>query len=293
MICKNCGEQIPDRAKFCPNCGTKIEIEQVNEDGWYFVENGQSKGAYTKDEIISFYNQGRIQKNTYVWKSGLQDWISFESSKIIDFKEEEEPVKESSSTEKQWYYINVNNEQVGPLDEKEIISLVEKKTISANSYVWTSGMADWEFVKNSPLSMYLKQEKQTQQTETVYTQETINNPVFVQKKSVGLYLLLTIITCGIYGLYWMYCIARDTDTLCQNQTTSPGMVVLLSFITCGIYGWYFYYRTCKRLHALHFSNGYVVPDDSVISLILALLGFSIVSLCIIQSTINDIQTFAN
>ncbi|MGM9946709.1 GYF domain-containing protein [Floccifex sp.] len=292
MICKNCGEQIPESAKFCPNCGSKIEIEQVNEDGWYFVENGKSNGAYTKDEMISFYQQGRIQKNTYVWKSGLQDWISFEDSKLVDFKEEEEPVKEFSS-DKQWYYINVNNEQVGPLDEKEIISLIEKKTISANSYVWTSGMADWEFVKNSPLSIYLKQEKQAQQTETIYTQETINNPVFIQKRSVGLYLLLTIVTCGIFGLYWMYCIARDTDTLCQNQTTSPGMVVLLSFITCGVYGWYFYYRTCKRLHALQFSNGYVVPDDSVIVLILALLSFSIVSLCIIQSTINDIQTFAN
>jgi len=29
MICKNCGSEIPDTAKFCPKCGAKVEIAKV------------------------------------------------------------------------------------------------------------------------------------------------------------------------------------------------------------------------------------------------------------------------
>ena len=30
MICKNCGNEIPDTAKFCPKCGAKVEIEKIS-----------------------------------------------------------------------------------------------------------------------------------------------------------------------------------------------------------------------------------------------------------------------
>jgi len=33
MICKNCGSEIPDTAKFCPKCGAKVEIEKPIEFG--------------------------------------------------------------------------------------------------------------------------------------------------------------------------------------------------------------------------------------------------------------------
>jgi ribosomal protein L40E len=31
MICRNCGNEIPDTAKFCPKCGAKVEIEKTPE----------------------------------------------------------------------------------------------------------------------------------------------------------------------------------------------------------------------------------------------------------------------
>jgi ribosomal protein L40E len=31
MICKKCGNEIPDPAKFCPKCGAKVEIEKTPE----------------------------------------------------------------------------------------------------------------------------------------------------------------------------------------------------------------------------------------------------------------------
>lgn len=292
MICKQCGAQISDDVKFCPNCGTKIEKEEKESiKEWYFVENNQSNGTYTEQEMKDFYKQGRITNNTYIWKSPMPDWIPYSKSDLYEDAEEvqTEKVEEKQSEESgnQWYYINVNNEQSGPVDESTIVSLIEQRVIGANTYVWQNGMKDWEFVKNTPLSIYLKS---NQKPET----QAANNPVYIQKKSIGLYLLLSIVTCGLFGLYWLYSIAKDVDTLCKNQSSSmsAGNVLLLSVLTCGIYTIYFFYKACKNLHALHFSNGYVAADDSIITMVLALFGFSIISCCILQSTLNDIQTFA-
>ena len=50
-------------------------------------------------------------------------------------------------------------------------------------------------------------------------------------------IVLTIVTCGIYGLYWMYCIHRDVQEVCNYpMQTESGMVLVFTLVTCGIYG---------------------------------------------------------
>ena len=49
MICKNCGENIPDNMKFCTKCGTKIE---VNEEPEAAEELAAPRGFSTKKNII-------------------------------------------------------------------------------------------------------------------------------------------------------------------------------------------------------------------------------------------------
>lgn len=31
MFCRKCGEQLPDDAKFCGKCGTKVELPSLND----------------------------------------------------------------------------------------------------------------------------------------------------------------------------------------------------------------------------------------------------------------------
>lgn len=48
-------------------------------------------------------------------------------------------------------------------------------------------------------------------------------------------ILLTIVTCGIYGLYWFVCITDDTNEMSgENELAGGGMALLLT--TC--YLWY-------------------------------------------------------
>jgi len=50
-----------------------------------------------------------------------------------------------------WYYAQ-NNQQFGPVDEAKIKELVDNGTITANTMVWTAGMATWSLIGQTPLA---------------------------------------------------------------------------------------------------------------------------------------------
>ena len=61
-------------------------------------------------------------------------------------------------------------------------------------------------------------------------------------RSIPLAIVLTIITCGIYELYWIVKVNDEVNQLAgDRQATTGGMVLLFIIITCGIYGLYWYY----------------------------------------------------
>ena len=58
----------------------------------------------------------------------------------------------------------------------------------------------------------------------------------IQERNIVTCIILSIITCGIYGIYWEICLVNDLNVAADTPNdTSGGMVFLLSIITCGIY----------------------------------------------------------
>lgn len=113
----------------------------------------------------------------------------------------------------------------------------------------------------------------------------------IKNRSFITAILLTIFTCGIYGLYWMVCMTNESNSLSDNnKTASGGMTILFILLTGGIYSMYWYFKMGKKLHEAGLKYGRQVSDNSVIYLVLGLLGFGIVSECMIQ---NDLNKFAN
>lgn len=69
-------------------------------------------------------------------------------------------------------------------------------------------------------------------------------------RSLLAYILLSIITCGIYSYYFLYTMARDANVICSADGKKTGGLlafILLSFITCGFYAVYWYYNLGNRL----------------------------------------------
>jgi hypothetical protein len=70
--------------------------------------------------------------------------------------------------------------------------------------------------------------------------------------SLLMYILLTMVTCGIYGYYMIYKLASDVNQICAedgDKVGGLGTYILLSIVTCGFYSFYWLYKIQNRLHA--------------------------------------------
>ena len=106
----------------------------------------------------------------------------------------------------------------------------------------------------------------------------------IRKRSIILAIIFTIITFGIYGIYWMIKINDEINQLANEpEATSGGLVFLLSLITLGIYGLYWLYRMGERNDRI---QGDLGGSSRILFLVLGLIGFSIVAYALLQDTIN-------
>jgi len=108
----------------------------------------------------------------------------------------------------------------------------------------------------------------------------------VPNRNIVTSIILTIITCGIYGWYWMITLQDDSNLVCDENTTSGVTVLLLTIVTCGIYGWFWYYKMGQRLFMAGQKYGKPISDNSLIYILLGIFGLGIVNYCLMQSDLN-------
>lgn len=97
-------------------------------------------------------------------------------------------------------------------------------------------------------------------------------------RSLVMYILLTVVTCGIYGFYFLYCLARDVNVACNGDgETTPGLaqLIIFSLLTCGIYSYYWYYKLGNRLAANAPRYGMSFEENGTTVIIWCLLGYVI------------------
>ena len=105
----------------------------------------------------------------------------------------------------------------------------------------------------------------------------------IARRSIPVAILLSIVTCGIYGIYWMIKLNDEVNVLAlEPNATTGGMVFLLSLVTCGIYGFYWMYQMGERCDRIKGNAG----NSGLLYLLLGIFGLSIVSYCLMQDTIN-------
>lgn len=108
----------------------------------------------------------------------------------------------------------------------------------------------------------------------------------IRAGSIPVMILLTIVTCGIYGWVWYYRMIRNMRIINGEDTSCAGEFLLFMFIP--FYFIYWYYTRGKRFAQSAQARGYAVEDRSTLYLILGLVGFSVINLCLIQSDFNGI-----
>lgn len=71
-----------------------------------------------------------------------------------------------------------------------------------------------------------------------------------EERSFAQYLLLTFVTCGIYGIIFKYKLTEDVNRICEGDgqhTMNYLAALLLTIVTCGIYGYVWMYQIGDRI----------------------------------------------
>ena len=116
----------------------------------------------------------------------------------------------------------------------------------------------------------------------------------LERKNIVTCIILTFVTCGFYGIYWLYCIISDINTISGDpDSMSPIVVILLSFVTCGIYLLFWVYKAGALLDQKAVESGRASESRAMIYLILTLFFLGIVTCVLMQDSINTIADDQN
>lgn len=96
-----------------------------------------------------------------------------------------------------------------------------------------------------------------------------------EDRALWKYIVFGILTCGIYGYYFIYQLAMDVNEMCADdgkKTSGLAAFILLSFLTCGIYAWFWYYSLGNRLQENAPRYGLNFSENGTSVLLWLLLG---------------------
>lgn len=111
----------------------------------------------------------------------------------------------------------------------------------------------------------------------------------LEKRDIATCIILSIVTCGFYAIYWLFKMGEDVAKL------RPGMpdgakLVLLGIVTCGIYILWWMFQASDVLRESKQRLLGAPGNDSlgIICLVLHLCGLGIVSYALIQQELNSL-----
>lgn len=109
----------------------------------------------------------------------------------------------------------------------------------------------------------------------------------IKQRNIAVCIILTIVTCGIYGIYWFICLSDDVNTASGTFGTSGAMALLLTIITCGIYSWYWAYKQGEKIDHARMRRGLSSGSNGVVYLLLCIFQLGIVAWALMQNELNQ------
>ncbi|HNU90762.1 MAG TPA: DUF4234 domain-containing protein [Spirochaetota bacterium] len=107
-------------------------------------------------------------------------------------------------------------------------------------------------------------------------------------RSPAAVIVFSVISCGIYALYWIYRFASELKDFTDRDDINPGLDLLLC-ILCFPYVVYWSYKYGMVLDEALEKTGQKPDGNAVLYLVLAVFGLFIISMAIMQATANRLQ----
>ena len=105
----------------------------------------------------------------------------------------------------------------------------------------------------------------------------------IKPRNIAVAIILTIITCGIYGIYWVVMMSREAVSV--KDPTDNALLEIVLMLVLPFVG---YMMVEKKFSEGLNAKGIAHQDNSILYLILGLVGLGIVPMCMIQNDLNKL-----
>lgn len=147
-------------------------------DTFYIRFRGRTSGPYSRDDLARMVKRGQVTRMHQVsmdqaeWRRGsdVSDWLgedgevlTRDTSSLAFQAPATEPEHESnasdtmqneagmdSQNEARWY-LEVNQEQLGPLADSQVLSMLARGSINGSTLVWREGYSNWMSLDSTEL----------------------------------------------------------------------------------------------------------------------------------------------
>ncbi len=109
----------------------------------------------------------------------------------------------------------------------------------------------------------------------------------IKSRNIVTSVILSLVTCGIYGIYWVVCLAREAVSV-----KDPADSGILEIVLCIFLSPVGFFLAEQKFAAGCAARGIDHKDNSILYLILGLIGLGIVNYCMMQNDLNKIATVA-
>lgn len=105
----------------------------------------------------------------------------------------------------------------------------------------------------------------------------------IKERNIVVSVILTLVTCGIYGIYWTIMLAREAVSVKDPADNGLLEIVLMLFLP-----FLGFFLAEKKLAEGCEARGVAHTDNSILYLILGLVGLGIVNFCMMQNDLNKL-----
>ncbi|MBQ8768480.1 MAG: DUF4234 domain-containing protein [Oscillospiraceae bacterium] len=103
----------------------------------------------------------------------------------------------------------------------------------------------------------------------------------IKPRNIAVAIILTIITCGIYGIYWTVVMTREAVSVKDETDNALLEIILMLFLP-----FVGYMMVEKKFSEGLNAKGVFHQDNAILYLILSLVGLGIIPMCMIQNDLN-------
>ncbi len=89
----------------------------------------------------------------------------------------------------------------------------------------------------------------------------------IERRDPGVVLILSLFTCGLYLIYWYFKMYDELEELCGTTPTGNSFILdlLLTFVTCSLWGIWVDYKISMQLNDLQRERGIMSPDSTMLA----------------------------